>query len=53
LESRRVILGLELPRRADPLLVEAQAAPPKTGNERIAEVFERMYLEGPKMESEN
>jgi hypothetical protein len=28
LESRRIMLGLELPRRADPLLVEAQAAPP-------------------------
>jgi hypothetical protein len=47
LESRRIMLGLELPRRADPLLVEAQPASPKTSTERIAEVIERLCLEGP------
>ena len=47
LESRRIMLGLELPRRADPLLVEVQAAPPKTSTERIAEVIERLCLEAP------
>ena len=41
------MLGLELPRRADPLLVEAQPASPKTSTERIAEVIERLCLEGP------
>ena len=46
-ESRRIMLGLELPRRADPLLVEVQAAPPKTSTERIAEVIERLCLEAP------
>jgi hypothetical protein len=47
LESRRIMLGLELPRRADPLLVDVQAAPPKTTTERIAEVINRLCLEGP------
>ena len=47
LESRRIMLGLELPRRADPLLVEAQTPVPKTSTDRIAEVIERLCLEGP------
>jgi hypothetical protein len=47
------MLGLELPRRADPLLVEAQAPAPKMGTERIAEVIERMCLEGPQKPPED
>jgi hypothetical protein len=50
LESRRIMLGLELPRRADPLLVEVQTPAPKASTDRIAEVVERMCLEGPQME---
>ena len=53
LESRRIMLGLELPRRADPLLVEVQAAPPKTSTERIAEVIERLCLEAPEKPPED
>jgi hypothetical protein len=41
------MLGLELPHRADPLLVDVQAAPAKTSTERIAEVIERLCLEAP------
>jgi hypothetical protein len=52
LESRRIMLGLELPRRADPLLFDVQAAPPKTGTERIAEVIERL-CQGPEEPPEN
>jgi hypothetical protein len=50
------MLGLELPRRADPLLFESQTPAPKTSSDRIAEVIERMCLEGPvpeKREPEN
>jgi hypothetical protein len=39
------MLGLGLPRRADPLLVEAQTPAPKMGTDRIAEVIERLCLE--------
>jgi hypothetical protein len=53
LESRRIMLGLELPRRADPLLVEVQSAPPKTSTERIAEVIERLCLEAPQRPPED
>jgi hypothetical protein len=53
LGSRRIMLGLELPRRADPLLFDVQAAPPKTGTERFAEVIERLCLEGPEEPPEN
>ena len=53
LESRRIMLGLELPRRADPLLVEAQAEPMKTSTERIAAVIDRLCLEAPQKPPED
>jgi hypothetical protein len=40
------MLGLELPQRADPLLVEVQTETRKISIDHIAEVIERLCLEG-------
>jgi hypothetical protein len=42
LESRRIMLSLELPQRADPLLVEVQTEPRKISIDHIG-----LCLEGP------
>jgi hypothetical protein len=47
IESRRIMLGLSLPARADQVILDSQAPPAKNSTERIAEVINRLCLEGP------
>ena len=52
-KSRRIWLGLGAgPARLDPNTIDAQAVPPKTSTERIAEVINRLCLEAPAKEPE-
>jgi hypothetical protein len=46
IESRRILLGLAAPRPADQQTIEAQAPPRATSTDRIAEVLERLCIEG-------
>jgi hypothetical protein len=47
-EQRRILLGLGAgPARLDPNTIDAQAVPPKTSTEKIAEVINRLCLESP------
>jgi hypothetical protein len=53
IESRRIMLGLTLPARADQVILDSQAPPAKSSTQRIAEVIDRLCLEGPEKPQED
>ena len=45
LDARRILLGISLPARSDPVIVDAQQPPAKTSTQRLRAVVERLCLE--------